>query len=159
MQIVDINNRPRRTGKAAQWRRAARFFICLPWNLAACLCVRLWPSSPHSVTSEKVNPEPPYIPLSPRDDSADTQSQSKLLNLPAELRSIIWKHLLGEKHIALYYRNGRIAYEFLEDVGPGEVSNITPAVIQAVHTNYAANLHGKRERTNILAVLQSCQLV
>ena len=156
---IEINNRPRRTGKAAQWRRGARFFICLPWNLAACLCIRLWPSSPHSVTPEKMTPEPPYIPLSLRSDLASAQSQSTLLNLPAELRSIIWKHLLGEKHIALYYRDGRIAYEFLEDEGPDEVSNITPAVIQAVHTNYATNLHGKRERTNVLAVLQSCQLV
>jgi len=106
-----------------------------------------------------MTPEPPYIPLSLRSDLASAQSQSTLLNLPAELRSIIWKHLLGEKHIALYYRNGRIAYEFLEDEGPDEVLNITPAVVQAVHTNYAANLHGKRERTNVLAVLQSCQLV
>jgi len=159
MQIVNINNRPRRTGKAAQWRRGAQFFICLPWNLAACLCVRLWPSTPHSVAPEKVTPEPPYIPLSLRNDLASAQSQSKLLNLPAELRSIIWIHLLGEKHIALYYKNGRMAYEFLEDEGPDEVSNITPAVIEAVRANYAANLHGKREGTNVLAVLQSCQLV
>jgi len=159
MQISDINERPGKPSRAAQWRRGAQFFICLPWNLAACLCVRLWPSSLHSVTPEKVTPEPLYIPLLLRDDTASAQSQSKLLNLPAELRSIIWKHLLAEKHIALYYRNGRIAYEFLEDEGPDEVSNITPAVLQAVRTNYAANLHGNRERTNVLAVLQSGQLV
>ena len=159
MQVFDINERPSKPSKAAQWRRGAQFFVCLPWNLAACLCVRLWPSTPHSVTPEKVIPEPPYIPLLLRDDSASAQSQSKFLSLPAELRSIIWKHLLGEKHIALYYRDGRIAYEFLEDEGPDEVTNITPAVIQAVHTNYTANLHGKRKRTNVLAVLQSCQLV
>ena len=159
MKIFDTKKRRSKLSKAPQWRRGAKFFVCLPWNLTACLCNRLWPSIPHSVTPEKVTPEPPYIPLSLRNDLASSQSQSKLLNLPAELRSLIWKHLLGEKHIALYYRNGRIAYEFLEDEGLLEIENITPAVIQAIHTDYAANLHGKRERTNVLAVLQSCQLV
>ncbi len=88
-----------------------------------------------------------------------TQSQSRLLSLPAEIRVMIWTAVITEDPIILFRRNGRISYDRLtaEHMYSNEIIHITPDTIEQLNKNTGGPV--RHEKAKILAVLQTCQMM
>jgi hypothetical protein len=97
--------------------------------------------------------DPLYKPLKLRKGTRSTQAQSILLNMPAEIRLIIWDCVVARDPVLLYQRDGRVAYDYLTDEGPQKVQIITPGPIRTKRRRHEVT------KVCLLAMLQTCQMM
>lgn len=104
-------------------------------------------------------PVPPKKPFEPRNGTQVAQTQSTLLCLPPEIRSIIWTFTVTRHPIILHREEDRLAYKWLEEAGPKDVSVISPQVLEEVKGVHGTEHDTRATRLRLLAVLQTCQMM
>lgn len=102
---------------------------------------------------------PPYKPLKLRSRRRLSQTQSRLLMLPPEIRFIIWDYVMASGPIALYQARDRITYDLVPEHGPQSVINITPQTIQSAVEGRTSFQKSKKPKPSFLSVLQTCQMM
>jgi hypothetical protein len=102
---------------------------------------------------------PPYQPLRLRSHRRCSQSQSRLLTLPPEIRFMIWDHVMAGGPIALYQARDRITYNLMPEHSPQSVINITPQTVQEAVEGRINSKADRMHRPSFLSVLQTCQMM
>lgn len=102
---------------------------------------------------------PPYKPLKLRSRRRCSQSQSRLLMLPPEIRFIIWDYVMAGGPIALYRARDRITYDLIPENSPQSVTNITPQTIQKAAESRTNHRVSNTHKMSLLPVLQTCQMM
>lgn len=120
-------------------------------------CHRVYPYIPKARRLQTTKRPP--MPLHLRNDSQASQTGSKLLNLPREIRDIIWTFVVAEDPITLSYEKRRIAHGNLGGESPEEVKAITEVVLDEIKAATAHKVHGEPHPSSVglLTVLQTCQ--
>lgn len=102
---------------------------------------------------------PPYKPLELRSRRRCSQSQSRLLMLPAEIRFVIWDYVMASSPIALYRARDKITYDLLLEESLQSVTEITPHTIQKTVEGRTDLKATKVHKPSLLPVLQTCQMM
>ncbi|KAF1964502.1 hypothetical protein BU23DRAFT_561896 [Bimuria novae-zelandiae CBS 107.79] len=96
---------------------------------------------------------PPYKPLKLRSRRRCSQSQSRLLMLPPEIRFIIWDYVMASGPIALYRARDRITYDLMPEDSPQSVINITPQTVREAVEGRSSFKASKMHKPSFLPVL------
>lgn len=101
----------------------------------------------------------PYKPLKLRSHRRCSQSQSRLLMLPPEIRFIIWDYVMASGPIALYRARDRITYDLMPEDSPQSVINITSQTARKAVEGRTSLKASKMHKISLLPVLQTCQMM
>jgi hypothetical protein len=93
-----------------------------------------------------------------------TSSTSKLLDLPAEVRTMIWRYAAGGRHLAIFRDNRRLTHCLLDGDNskrPGELFSISPLAIPIATRNICGNFYKPPQppKSRILALMRTCRTV
>jgi len=90
-----------------------------------------------------------YKPLKLRSRKRCTQKRSALLNLPAEIRIMIWEHLMARKFIVLYRKWGDVTSIFVDKDDATSVDSATSSIMRSI------SMPGSK--SGVFPLLQTCQ--
>ncbi|KAF2649620.1 hypothetical protein K491DRAFT_762285 [Lophiostoma macrostomum CBS 122681] len=93
-----------------------------------------------------------------------SSSTSRLLSLPAEVRTIIWNHAVGGNKIAIFRENNRLAHCILDEENsqtPEVLFSISPLSVPVVVRSIRGTFEEPRRRckSNTLALMKTCRTV
>jgi hypothetical protein len=142
--------------RSARWRNNTRILLALPFRFTAMVWEEL-KDRRRVRLAKKLSEQPPYKPLVLRNGTRSSQTQSKLLALPAEIRLMIWEHVVGGKLIVLHRKSGKLMHRSLEKEGAASVTNATGQIVKQMRLDSAATPTTSKER--FLALLQTCQIM
>lgn len=157
-QAVWRKNLARRRRRIPEPIKVTAAFVALPFMLLVSPFFRGYQAIKKRRHREEPVP-PPQKPFEPRDGTHVAQTRSKLLNLPPEIRNIIWESVMCRYPIVLYRVGERLAYVWLEADYVEHVGVITPQVVENIKKERQTETEIKGARLNLLAVLQTCQMM
>jgi hypothetical protein len=142
--------------RSARWRNNTRILLALPFRFTAMVWDEL-KDRHRARLAKKLSEQPPYKPLVLRNGTRSSQTQSKLLALPAEIRLMIWERVVGGKLIVLHGKGGKLMHRSLEREGAASVTNATAQIVRQMRLDSTATPTTSKVR--FLALLQTCQMM
>ena len=102
----------------------------------------------------------------PRRSGASYQPKSRLLNLPAEIRLLIWELAFGGNLVAIYFnKKGRVAHSLVDDTNcrithedlPVDIASIRHAVHMPGTASQISEWSPHPNKLEVMAALRTCR--
>lgn len=116
----------------------------------------------HDVRSRPKKPsipiaDPDFRPLRLTCGRRSAQTQSRLLNLPAEIRLIIWNCMLAQHPILLYHKDRKATCDLLVVGEPLRLERFTQGIASRGYSVHKGPRPWKSDKMRLLALLQTCR--